>query len=147
VSLVTFTRWYRTKCPMHFGHFMIYCAPNLSSHQSKLIHHRSLLRLQKTPIIKAGEYGREMTAAFCLPVSVIYLERSLLCCRILRHGAHSSPPSKEVVLQIFIALKIYCPWRGLNQPTWGPLASTIPISPQRPTRRSVRTLNYITNVS
>jgi hypothetical protein len=51
---------------------------------------------------------------------------SLTCCQMLRHGTDSfTSTSNEGMLRIFIALKIYRPWPGLNQRTLGPMASTI----------------------
>jgi hypothetical protein len=47
-----------------------------------------------------------MAAEFCMPVSLSYLNGSLTCRKILRHGADgfTSPP-KEAVLRIFIDFK------------------------------------------
>jgi hypothetical protein len=53
-----------------------------------------------------GETGREMAAVFRRSVSPLYLKGFLTYHNILRHGADGFAfPPKEVVLQIFIALK------------------------------------------
>jgi hypothetical protein len=56
----------------------------------------------------------------------------------LLHGddGFTSPP-KEVVLRIFIALKIYRIRSGLNPRTYGSLGITITTRPPRTTRNSV----------
>jgi hypothetical protein len=60
---------------------------------------------------------------------------SLTCRKILRHGADGfTPPPKEVVLRISIALeKIHLPGPGLIPRTLGPMTSTIATRPPRTT--------------
>jgi hypothetical protein len=70
---------------------------------------------------------QERLAKECLTKYLFHTSKSSLTCRkILRHGApdFSSPP-KEVVLRIFIALKIHSPLQGLNPQTLGPITSTL----------------------
>jgi hypothetical protein len=56
--------------------------------------------------VKRGKSGQEMTAEFCLSVSLAYLKGFLTCCEVFQHGADGfTYPLKEVLLQIFIALK------------------------------------------
>jgi hypothetical protein len=69
-------------------HFLIYCAPNLSSDHFRFIHHSSLLWLQQRHIVaKWGETWWEVVAELCL-----YLYRTygdlLTCHRKLLHGAN-----------------------------------------------------------
>jgi hypothetical protein len=118
----------------------MYCAPNLSSNHSRFIRQNSLLWLQHRHLVaERGETGREMAAEFCPSASLSYLKVSLTCLKILRHGADgfTSPP-KEVVLRIFIALKIHRFRPGLNPLTLSPMASTITITPPRTTREATR---------
>jgi hypothetical protein len=79
----------------------------VSSNHSRFIHHSFLLWLQQRHlIVKQRETWWKLAIEFCLSVSLSYLKGSLICCKILWHGANrfTSPP-KEVMLWIFITLK------------------------------------------
>jgi hypothetical protein len=91
---------------------VLLCSP-ISNHP-QFIHQTSLLWLQQRHLVGTlKETGREMTAEFCLSVSLSQLKGSLICRKILRYGAEgfTSTP-KEVVLRIFIALKTSSLWAG-----------------------------------
>jgi hypothetical protein len=93
--------------PCNADHFLIYCAPHLSSYHFWCIHQSSLLWLHWRHLAaKQGGTGQEMAAKFCPSVCLSYFKGSLTCCKILQHraGSFTSPP-KEIVLQIFITLK------------------------------------------
>jgi hypothetical protein len=54
------------------------------------------------------------------------MQGSSICRKILRHGADGfTPPLKEGMMQIFIALKNPSPWLGLNSRTLGPMTSML----------------------
>jgi hypothetical protein len=88
----------------------------------------------ETPSSEAGENGLEMAVNLPMKYLLSYLYGSLTCRNILRHGTvgFTSPPH-DVVLRTIIALKIHCPWPGLNPPTLGRKASTLTIRPLRAT--------------
>jgi hypothetical protein len=93
------------RVPCNCDHFLIHCAPRLSSNHFRFIHQISLLWLQQRhPVSKRGETGREMAAEFCLSVSLSYLKGSLICRKIRRKSCygflsplkiHRSRPSKN----------------------------------------------------
>jgi hypothetical protein len=102
----------------------IFCyVPYLSCNHIRVIHQSSLLWLQQRHLV-VGRSGREVTAKFYLSVSLSYLKGSLTCRKVLRHGAngYTSPP-KEVVVQIFIALKNNRSRPGLNPRILDPMAA------------------------
>jgi hypothetical protein len=80
---------------------------HLSSNHYRFIHQSSLLWLQQRHLVaNGGETGREMTAEFCLSVSLSYLEGSLTCRKILRHGADAfTSHPKKIVPRTSFALK------------------------------------------
>jgi hypothetical protein len=131
VVLVTVTGWYRTKCPMHYGHFLIYCAspPPSSSNHSLFIHQCSM----KAAETSSTESGRWREMSNLADAESVTRQWFLICRIILRRGASgfTSPP-KEDVLRIFIALKNH-PRPGLNPRTLGPMASTQIITTPRMT--------------
>jgi hypothetical protein len=67
-----------------------------------------------------------MAAEFCLRSISIHARKVILHAVNLQHGTYffTSPP-KELVLRIFITLKIHRPRPGLNPRTLGPVASTL----------------------
>jgi hypothetical protein len=71
--MVAVTRWYRTKCPNKCDHFLIYCAPHLSSNHFRFIHQSSLLWLNLRHLLtNRGGSRREMAAEFCLRIPIIH---------------------------------------------------------------------------
>jgi hypothetical protein len=82
----------------------------------------------------AGKLGEK--CALVLSANYFYhtSQGSLTCSTILLHEADGfTCPPKEVVLQVFIALKNLPPSAALNPRTVGPVASTITTRPPKAT--------------
>jgi hypothetical protein len=92
---------------MHCGHFLISCAPHLSSNYTLFIHQSFVILLQKRHLVaKRGEIRREMSLNFAYKYLCSYRSGFLTYRKISRHGADgSTSPPKEIVLRIFVALK------------------------------------------
>jgi hypothetical protein len=75
--------------------------------------------------------------------------KHMLCGENLQHGASGfTSPLKEVVLQIFIALKNHHSWLGFNLQTLGPVASVITYTTENnfyKGTRSTVTLRFCSN--
>jgi hypothetical protein len=60
--------------PCNCNHFLMYCAPHLSSNHFQFIYQSSVLWLQQRHLIANwGETGWEMATEFCLSVSIMQL--------------------------------------------------------------------------
>jgi hypothetical protein len=128
--------WYRTKRPMHCGHFLVYYAPHLSSNHSWFVHQSSQLWLnQRHLIAKRGETGQEIATEFCLLISLSYLKGSFTCHKILQHGPTALLPIWRKSCYCSLSLvKIHCTWLGLYPWTLGLMASTVTITLPRKTQ-------------
>jgi hypothetical protein len=105
---------------------------HLSYNHSWFIHQSSRVATE-TSSSKAGIW-REISVYFIGRFLCHNRLRYSTCRKILRHGADgfTSPP-KEVVLLIFMTLKIHCLRLRLNPWTLGRMANTIDTIPQRTT--------------
>jgi hypothetical protein len=71
----------------NYDHFLVYCAPHLSSNHSRFVHQGSLLWFQQRRLVaKRRETELEISTKFCLSISLSYLKGSLICRKILKMG-------------------------------------------------------------
>jgi hypothetical protein len=117
--------------PIHCDHYWSVVPLHLSSNHFWFSHQSSLAVTSKGTYQRSWRNLVRNVREICLQVSIFILQRSLTC-KMLRHGtAGFTSPPKEVVLRIFIALKIYLPRPSLNPRTLGPVVSTIITRPSR----------------
>jgi hypothetical protein len=109
--------------------FLIHCT---SPSHSIIISDSSNRALWQLPaghlVAKQKNSGEKQQTNFTYEISLSYPQCSLTFRKILRYGTDgfNSPP-KEVVLWIFIGLKIRRFQQGMNPQTLGPMASTLPL--------------------
>jgi hypothetical protein len=91
----------------------------------------SILPVQPSSCKMERIWAKEMIDV-AYEIFLSYSKTSLTCRKILRHGAFcfTSPP-KKVLLRIFIAFKTPSHRPGLNQRTFGPMASLLTVTPPR----------------
>jgi hypothetical protein len=114
---------------------LIYWFPHLSSNYPWLTHQSSLAVTNRHLVATQVKIGEKCPWIFLTNMS-------LTCREILRHGtASSNSPLKEVVLRIFMAIKIHRPRPALNPQTLGTMTSTITTRLPRATNSVRRTFN------
>jgi hypothetical protein len=126
---------YKTSHPCNCDHFLIYCAPHLSSNHSCFIHQSSLLWLQQWHLVaKRGQSKREIASEFCLSVSLTYPKGSLTCRKTYDMRLTASLLRRKSCCGFLSLLKINHLCSVLNPRTLRPVASTITITPPRTSR-------------
>jgi hypothetical protein len=114
--LVTVKGWYRSKCPMYYDNFLIYCAPHLSSNHSWFIHKNSLAAAET--LSSVAEIWREMSLTLANVVSLLYSADILNIPRSLTTWVDGFiPPSSDqvkVCCRFLLPLKIHRPRPNLK---------------------------------
>jgi hypothetical protein len=108
---------------------------NIDRENSWFVHRSSLAILPaESSSNKQEERGKE-TMNLTLRSFFLFILPNWLFTRrkISRHGADGFTSQKEVVRRVFIALKNPSPPPGLNPPTFGPMESTLTITPPKVT--------------
>jgi hypothetical protein len=84
--IVTVTRWYRTRRPVHYYHFWYITCPYLSSNNSWCIHQNCLEITRRHLVVRQEKLAEKRLWIFPTKCVSSYLQGFLTCREILRHG-------------------------------------------------------------